>query len=82
MTSSSVSVIANTLARLLRDTHALVLLKLIIIKVLKRPRGRPVGCVDNIKDLRAALFRQSHVLAAPTPGALRSPAFPHRVHMQ
>lgn len=74
--------IANTLAKLLRDTHGVVLLKLIIIKVLKRPRGRPVVCVDNIKDLRAALFRQGHVLAAPTPGALRSLAFPHRVRMQ
>ena len=74
--------IANTLARLLRDTYAVVLLKLMIIKVSKRPRGRPVARVDNIKDLRAALLRQGHVLAAPTPGALRSPAFPHRVRVQ
>ena len=59
MTSSSVSVIAHTLAKLLRDTHGVVLLKLIIIKVLKRSGGRPVACVDNIKDLRAALFRQA-----------------------
>ena len=35
MTSSSVSVIANTLAKLLRDTHGVVLLKLKIIKVLR-----------------------------------------------
>ena len=35
--------IANTFAKLLRDTHGVVLPKL-IIKVLKRPRGRPVVC--------------------------------------